>query len=304
MRKFLFVALMLTAGMCFTACSSNDDDNNNQQQQQTGADIPLPDLEVFTMRVISVDEMGNLRGVNVGEAIDLVSPTIFSVQVENLAEAKAKFLELIEDFKDVSTSGNNITVTLRDAEGNEQGKVYFKEGSGNEVATMTYEGFTLEGISMLKYVTVWPASNAESRYKLFQVMTVPSDREGNPRGICIREYKAGTNGMIICPTSFESGYQDWRTNTCLSSMQQFGKQVKSVGVTTVSERLEKAGMYSDLTKYYWSSTTKFYVFDKGHWKVRLSDGDDKYVSSWEVALANNNANNAYCYWFDANGKCW
>lgn len=303
MKKFLFLVMMLTTGMCFTACSSDDDDNNDQQQQ-TGADIPLPDLEVFTMRVITVDELGNLRGVNVGEAIDLVSPTVFSVLVEDLAEAKAKFLELVEDFKDVSTSGNNITVTLRDADGKEQGKVYFKEGTGNEVATMTYEGFTLQGISMLKYVNVWPASNAESRYKLLQVMTVPSDREGNPRGICIREYKSGTNGMIICPTSYESGYQDWRSNTSKSSMQQFGKQVKEIGVSTVSDRLKKANMYSDLNKYYWSNTTKFYFFDKGHWKVRLSDGSDKYVSSWEVALPNNNANNAYCYWFDANGKCW
>ncbi len=304
MKKFLFFALMLTAGMCFTACSSDDDDNNNPQQQPTDADIAFSDLEEFTMRVITVDELGNLRGVNVGEAIDLVSPTVFSVLVEDLAEAKAKFLELVEDFKDVSTSGNNITVTLRDADGKEQGKVYFKEGSGNEVATMTYEGFTLQGITMLKYVSVWPASNAESRYKLLQVMTVPSDREGNPRGICIREYKSGENGMIICPTSYESGYQDWRTNTSRSSMQQFGKRVKEVGETTVSERLKKAGMYSDLTKYYWSSTTKMIVVDKFHWKVRLSDGSDKLVSSWEVALPNNNANNAYCYWFDANGKCW
>ena len=306
MKKMILFALMLTAGMCFSACSSDDDDNsnNNNQQQQTGENIPPAELEVFTDRVITVDALGNLKGVNVGTAIDLVSPTIFSVQVEDLAEAKAKFTELVKDFRDVSTSGNNITVTLRDSEGKEQGKVFFKEGNGNEVANMTFEGFTLQGISMLKYVTVWPASNAESRYKLLQVMTVPSDREGNPRGVCIREYKSGTNGMIICPTSYESGYQDWRTNTCLESMMQFGKRVKELGVSKVSEQLKKANIYSDLTKYYWSSTTKFYFFDVGHWKVRLSDGEDKYVSSWEVALPINNANNAYCYWFDANGHCW
>ena len=110
--------------------------------------------------------------------------------------------------------------------------------------------------------------------------------------------------MIICPTSYESGYQDWRSNTCLETMKKMAGQVKSLGVDKVSARLKQASLYSDLTKYYWSNTTKFYFFDKGHWKVRLSDGDDKYVSSWEVALSNNNANNAYTYYFDGNGKCW
>lgn len=302
MKKVLFFALMLTAGFAFTACSNDDDENNNTQQ--TGENTPRAELAVFTERIITVDELGNLKGVNIGEALDAVAPTVFSIQADDMADAKAKFQALIKDFRDVSTSGNNITVTLRGSDNKEQGKVYFKEGSGNTIATMTYEGFTLKGIDELRFLSVWPASNGESRYRLYQIVTVPSSAEGNPRGICIREYKNGTNGMIICPTSFESGYGNWRTNSCESTMQEMGRQVAALGASNVSSRLSAANLYSDLNKYYWSSTKDFYMFDVGYHKVRLSDGDSKYVSSWEVALDNNNANNAYTYWFDANGNCW
>ncbi len=305
MKKVLFFVLMLTAAMNFTACSKDDDqDSTNNQQQKMGKDIPAAELEVFTDRVITVDSTGALKGVNVGAALNELTPTIFSVQVEDLADAQEKFNGLVKDFRNIVTTGNNITVTLTDSEGKEQGKVFFKEGTGNEVANMTFEGFKLQGISELKYVVQWPGSNAESRYKLLQVMTVPSVEDGNPRGICIREYKNGSNGMIICPTSYSCGYEDWRANTCRESMVQMGEQVKNVGVAKVSEQLQKAGMFSKLDNYFWSNTTKFYFFDKGHWKVRLSDGDYSYVSSWEVGLSKNNAYNAYCYWFNEKGEVW
>ena len=306
MKKILFLAMMLTAGLCFTACSSDDDDNsnNNNNQHPSAEEVVENELDVFTDRVISVDELGNLKGVNVGMALNDVTPTVYSVEVSDINNAKAKFMELVEGFKNISTYGNDITVTLMNAEGKEQGKVYFNEGSGDEVANMTFDGFTLKGITELKYVTKWPGTNSSSRYRLFEVMRVPSDREGNPTGICIREYSGGTNGMIICPTSYECGYQDWRTNSCKETMINMGKQVKAIGESTVRERLSKAGVYSDLSKYYWCSTMKFIFFDKFHYKVRLNDGDDIMVSSWEVALPINNANNAYCYFFDANGNCW
>lgn len=302
MKKTLLFAWMVLSGMCFIACSSDDDNNNNEPPVEER----VHDLDVFTDRLITVDDLGNLEGVNIGQALNSnVAPEVYSVQVKDLEEAKAMFMELVDGFTDISTAGDDITVVLYDAEGKEQGKVYFKKSSGAELATMTYEGFTVQGITTLRYIDNWPALGATtSKWRLYDIVTVPSDKEGNPRGVCIREYSNGTNGMIICPTSYESGYQDWRSNTCLETMMKMGEQVKKLGVDNVSARLKKAGLYSDLSKYYWSNTTKFYFFDKGHWKVRLSDGDDKYVSSWEVALSNNNANNAYTYYFNGNGKCW
>lgn len=139
---------------------------------------------------------------------------------------------------------------------------------------------------------------------LWEVVTVPRSAEDNPRGVCIREYSPGTPGMIICPTSYESGYQNWRANSSVPTLKQMAAQVQQVGVEKVSKCLEQAGLYSDLTKYYWSNYTKWYGLDTGHWKVRLSDGDDIYVSAWQVALSPNNANNCYTYWFDENGNCW
>lgn len=305
MKKILFFALLLTAGMTFTACGSDDDDNTNTNNgnQQT-AELAVDEMNVFLERVVTLDEGGNLMGVNVGTLLNESEPTVYYAQVYDMNEAKASFMELVEDFQNISTSGNNITVSLKGSDGKELGKVLFKEGSGDEIANMTLEGFTIKDFTTLKYMAKLPASNASSRYKLFEVVTVPSSKEGNPRGICIREYKSGTNGMIICPMDYECGYQDWRTNTCKDTMKKMGEQVKAIGVDKVKERLEKAGLYSDLTKYYWSSTTKFYLFDKGHWKVRLSDGDDDYVSSWEVGLGANKAYNCYTYYFNEKGKCW
>lgn len=300
MKNTLLFACMLLSGMCFISSCSEDEGPGPSVAER------VHDLDVFTDRLVTVDDGGNLKGVNIGEELNSqADPGVYSVKVENLEEAKSMFMELVDGFTDISAAGDDITVTLYDAEENEQGKVYFKKSDGAEVATMTYEGFTLPGIIKLRYLDNWPGLTAvQSPYKLLDIVTVPSDKEGRPRGICIREWSNGTMGMIICPTSYESGYQDWRANTCKETLKSMAQQVKKVGVDKVSARLQQAGLYSKLDRYYWSNTTKFYFFDKGHWKVRLSDGDDIYVSSWEVALSVNNANNAYTYYFNSSAQCW
>ena len=303
MKKILFMTLLSAAAICFTACSK-DDDNSNGTVTPSKENLVVNEMYVFQERVITVDSMGILRGVNVGTAFDDEQPTVFSTQVSDISDAKNKFMELVGDFKHVSVTGNNITVSLKDVNGNEQGKILFREGTGDEVAAMTFEGFTLPGITKLQYMLRLPASNATSRWKLWEVMNVPRTEEGNPRGLCIREYTPGTNGMIICPTSYVSSYGSWRANSSLETLRKMATQIQKLGVTNVSDRLDKAGLYSDLTKYYWSNTTKFYMFDVGHWKVRFSDGADEYISSWEVGLAKNEANNCYTYYFDEKGNCW
>lgn len=303
MKKILLMTLLTAAAISFTACSK-DDDNSNGTNTPSAENLVVNEMYVFQGRVITVDDLGNLKGVNVGTAFDDEQPTVFSTKVTDITDAKNKFMELVGDFKHVSATGNDITVSLKDGDGNEQGKVFFREGSGDEVAAMTYEGFEVPGITKLKYMLRLPESNATSRWKVWEVMTVPSSSEGNPRGLCIREYSPGTNGMIICPTSYESGYQSWRANSSLYTLRNMATQIQKLGVQKVSERLKQAGLYSDLTKFYWSNTTENYWFDKGHWKVRLSDGADEYISSWEVGLNKNNANNCYTYWFDEKGNCW
>ena len=301
MKKILFMTLLSAAAISFTACSKDDDNNG---AENPSVEIPVIDeLDIFQDRVITVDAQGNLKGVNVGTAFDDEEPTVFSMQVSDINDAKNKFMELVRDFKHVSATGNDITVSLEDAEGNEQGKIFFREGSGDEVAAMTYEGFTLPGITKLKYMLSLPESNATSRWRLWEAMTVPSRAEGNPRGVCIREYSPGTNGMIICPTSYESGYESCRANSSRETLKQMAAQVQKLGVAEVSKRLEKVGLYSDLTKFYWSNTRKS-VIDHGHWMVRFSDGAEKYISSWVSKVGENNANNCYTYWFDEKGNCW
>ena len=305
MKKILLMTLLTAAAISFTACSKDDDNNSTGTDTPSTESLPVyNELFIFKDRIIKVDNQGNLKGVNVGTAFDDEQPTVFSTKVTDITDAKNKFMELVGDFKHISATGNDITVSLEDGDGNEQGKVFFREGSGDEVAAMTYEGFEVPGITKLKYMLRLPESNAISRWKVWEVMTVPSSNEGNPRGLCIREYSPGTPGMIICPTSYVSGYQSWRANSCVETLRKMATQIQKLGVQEVSKRLEQAGLYSDLTKFYWSNENPWYGVDKAHWKVRLSDGADEYVSSWEVGLNKNEANNCYTYWFDEKGKCW
>lgn len=296
---------MLITGLCFMACNNDDDKVKGDGPADTEEPV-FSDVLVLTDRLVTFDEAGEVAGINYGTELNHnAAPGIYSIQADDIEAAKAIFMDIVEGFTNITTSGDDIAVTLYDSDSTPEGKVLFNKGDGSIVATMTFDGFEIPGVSELRFLKKFPTLNAQSSpWRLYDIVTVPSEREGRPRGICIREYKNGQNGMIICPTSYECGYQNWRTNSCLETMKNMAKQVKALGVDNVKARLQQAGLYSDLTRYYWSDTMKFYFFDMGHWKVRLSDGDDIYVSSWEVGLSVNNANNAYTYYFDGNGRCW
>ena len=299
MKKSLLFASALITGMCFMACTVEDNPSSPSKQE-----YGLNDLEVFTEQLISVDDLGQLKGVNIGMALSTVTPTIFSVKVNDLNDAKSMFMGLVEGCKDVRTSGDEITVILRDHDLNEQGKVFFKKGDGDAVATMSYEGFTLPGITELRFLTNWPVNSGGSRWKLYAVMTVPSSSEGNPRGLCIREYSEGTNGMIICPMDYRSGYEDWRVNTSKTTLHKMSDQIQKLGVDNVKNALKNANLFCYLNNWFWTTTTKFIGVDKTHYKIRLSNGEVEAVTSWEVALHANSAYNIYTYYFDENGNCW
>ena len=101
MKKTLLFAWMVLSGMCFIACSSDDDNNNNEPPVEER----VHDLDVFTDRLITVDDLGNLEGVNIGQALNSnVAPEVYSVQVKDLEEAKAMFMELVDGFADISTA--------------------------------------------------------------------------------------------------------------------------------------------------------------------------------------------------------
>ena len=82
------------------------------------------------------------------------------------------------------------------------------------------------------------------------------------------------------------------------------KQIRELGVDNVKKALKNANLFCYLDNWFWTTTTKMVVFDKTHYKIRLSNGEVEAVTSWEVALHANSAYNIYTYYFDENGKCW
>ena len=72
----------------------------------------------------------------------------------------------------------------------------------------------------------------------------------------------------------------------------------------MKKALNNANLFCYLDNWFWTSTTQFIGVDKVHYKIRLSNGEEEKVSSWEVALSANSAYNIYTYYFDENGSCW
>ena len=82
------------------------------------------------------------------------------------------------------------------------------------------------------------------------------------------------------------------------------KQIRELGVDNVKNALKNANLFYYLNNWFWTTTTKFIGVDKTHYKIRLSNGEEEAVTSWEVALKANSAYNIYTYYFDENGECW
>ena len=74
MKKTLLFAWIFLSGMCFIACSSDDDNNNKSPVEER-----VHDLDIFTDRLITVDDEGKLEGVNTASLIETASPVSTSM---------------------------------------------------------------------------------------------------------------------------------------------------------------------------------------------------------------------------------
>jgi len=304
--SMLIIAIALSFGV---SCSS--DDNDNPGGGGTAVDTTkIDEKATFLDRVVTLDSAGNLLGVNIGASIDPTDATVYSTAATDLAAAKEQFLALVADFKDVKAEGNNIVVqmTSDDSIPQYQGTINFTASNyDTQVAEITFKDFNVPGMSKFTYIkdSAWP-DNASSPYTLWQVVNVPILRYNYPQGLVIREYSNGNNGMILCTLNSKTQHEARLSNASKNTMLFFQKTIQLIGVDKVKNRLNQAGMFSDLSEYFWTTTDerKYYEEFQKWYRMRLDNGITNFCLEKDINLSNDNAYNCYCFYFNSQGLCW
>ncbi len=309
--KTIFIALLAVLSIGFVSCSDDDDNNNNKPTNERN-----DDLSILTAALLrdNPDESVNERIPTIGKAIDKSAPTEYYVGVEDLSAAKESFLSHINDNIERIEIGDNITFNLKDSKNNPQGNVYFSALSENEKGHLAQVTFSpsdmFPEISKIIYVQndSWPESGlgfqATSPYRYLKPVRVPDAEHGYPTGLCINEYSNGHDGIIIVPLTTNGSYYSHTSNCTDETLRFFAKHIKNNNIAAAVDAALQELKLGKLDEYYWSSNS----YDHGLWAnrytVNLKTGDDKRISSWDIALNNNTGKNILGYYFNSEGKCW
>ena len=173
-RRFLpaLMALLMlaTAVPTFIACSDDDDDNNSPQPES-----PKPqydDLDIFQRAICNIDSDGQLVRYQFGEALYDAEPQHLYIGVDNIEEAAKIFRCWIAPDVELGTitpTVSDLTAQLTDTLGHAQGTIYFRAGSGQTVAEVTYSPETkLKYIDKITFLlnSAWPYNSGELKWHL------------------------------------------------------------------------------------------------------------------------------------------
>jgi hypothetical protein len=163
------LGLMLCATPVLIACSDDDDDNkkDNPSQEETAK---YDDLAYFQNAICRIDSLGNLARYNIGEALYESEPEHLYIGVDNIEEATKWFSYWIApdvELGNITPTTTDLTVQLTDTLGRAQGTIYFKAGSGQAVAEVTYSSETqLKYIDRITFLlnSAWPFNSGRSQW--------------------------------------------------------------------------------------------------------------------------------------------
>lgn len=167
------LGLMLCATPVLTACSDSDDDNiNNTENSANGSEtMKYDDLAVFQNAICRIDSLGHLERYNIGEAIYEAEPQHLYIGVDDIEEAANWFRNWIApdvELAAITPTTTDLTAQLTDTLGHSQGTIYFKAGSGQSVAEVTYSPETqLKYIDRITFLlnSAWPFNSGSSQWK-------------------------------------------------------------------------------------------------------------------------------------------
>ena len=310
--RTLFFALLAILLVSFIACS-DDDDNKNKVEPTNERNDDLSRFSASLMREV-FDDNGEVveRIPTVGQALYTATPTEYYICVEDLAEAKKSFMELVDDGIERVEVADNITLNLKDTKGLPQGNVYFSALAENEnghLAQVTFDPEnTFPEVTKIIYVqsASWPVKGfqATSPFKFLKVANVKDGYHGNPRGICIREWTVKGHGIIIIPLKQEAGYYNFESNCKDKTLHSIAKYIKDNKIADQVDAALKSIDLGKLDEYYWS----YNKYEHGLWNniytVNLKTNDSIRHTEWGVGTSLNKGKNFLGYYFDSSGKCW
>ena len=166
---WLLSLLMLCATPVLTACSDDDDDNKKDNPSQEES-AKYDDLAYFQNAICRIDSLGNLARYNVGEALYEAEPQHLYIGVDDIEEAANWFSYWIApdvELGNITPTTTDLTAQLTDTLGRAQGTIYFKAGSGQSVAEVTYSPETqLKYIDRITFLqnSAWPYNSGGNQW--------------------------------------------------------------------------------------------------------------------------------------------
>ncbi len=165
--SLLGLMLMAAALTTFTACSGSNDDDN-----KSGTTYMYDDLDYFQKALCTIDDAGNLVSYNTGTILYKDEPQHLYIGVDNIEEAAKIFRCWIAPDVELGTitpTVSDLTAQLTDTLGHAQGTIYFRAGSGQTVAEVTYSPETkLKYIDKITFLlnSAWPYNSGELKWHL------------------------------------------------------------------------------------------------------------------------------------------
>ena len=280
MKKVLLASLYLMASVfMLTACSDDDDDSNASEMPQEGPVEFFDELSFLQNSIVEIDSTGAKMGVSCGKALDEMAPTELYVGAENIEEAKEIFLSWIVNKESVISTGNNITVSLKSEERNDQGKVYFtaKEqgsmvGEYPLIAEVTFDT-DIKYVSKVYFInkSSWP-NNAGSLFFIGDIVELHSfGQEGRKNYVCIRESSAGVKGMLISMSDKSYDFEGlvW---TAKETQAKQASEIIRKDWNTFKVFFEDAGLRLNDDYLFYDAQKKFWGVPIGTYAINLHTG--------------------------------
>jgi hypothetical protein len=252
-----------------------------------------------------------MRVPNLGQSLKK-EPTVYYVAVEDLADAKETFLSYSNNKIERIEDGDNITLNLKNAKGEPQGNVYFKAIAENDDNYLAEVTFSPENMfpELSKFIFIQEGSwfklfgiQGVSPYKYLKAVRVPDPQNGNPTGLCIREYIDSKNkGIVIIPMTSNGNYYGHISNCSDEVLLQLYEYIKNKKITNDVENALKGIGLGTLDTLYWSNNKYEYGIWNNLYTVNLKTGATERHTEWGIALPSNNGKNFLCYQFDSNGS--
>jgi hypothetical protein len=164
----LALLMLATVAPTFTACSDDDDDKNNSEQTESQK-LQYDDLDIFQRAICNIDSAGQLVRYEIGQALHDAEPQHLYIGVDDIEEAAKMFRTWIAPDVKLPAGNADLTAELTDTLGHAQGTIYFRAGSGQTVAEVTYSPETkLKYIDKITFLlnSAWPYNSGEKVWHL------------------------------------------------------------------------------------------------------------------------------------------